>query len=192
MRRWALLGACCAAVVGCGGNSTKGFRAVSVQQQSAVNGAKVFSAPQMAITFLYPARFRALRINTIVSTAGNTKNSSIAAVGTDGKDFLAVSRTPIPAGVNPGNIRQGLPTFDQLMKRLSGQSVKGKAMVIDGAAAITYTRVPVPGLAGVASRVTFVFVGTDRYELQCQATKSGLATIERACNQMLSTLKVSH
>jgi hypothetical protein len=36
-----------------------------------------------------------------------------------------------------------------------------------------------------------VFVGKDRYELQCQATKSGLATIDKACNQMLSTLKVS-
>jgi hypothetical protein len=191
MRRYVVVGACCAAVVGCGGNSTKGFRPVSVQQQSAVNGTKPFEAPQMAITFQYPAGFRALRINKIVSTAGNTKNSSIAAVGTDGADFLAVSRTPIPAGVNPGNIRQGLPTFDQLMTHLSGQPAKGKALVIDGAAAIAYPRVHVPGLAGVATRVTFLFVGTDRYEFQCQATKSGVATIEKACDQMLSTLKIS-
>jgi hypothetical protein len=34
-------------------------------------------------------------------------------------------------------------------------------------------------------------VGTDRYELLCQATKSSLATIDTGGNQMLSTLKVS-
>jgi hypothetical protein len=191
MRRWVVIGACCAAAAGCGGGGTKGLQPVSVQQQKAVNGAKTFGAPQMAITFLYPASFRAIRINNVVNTAGKTKNSSIAAVGTDGANFLAVSRTPIPVALNAGNMHQALPAFDSLMSRLTRQSISGKVLDLDGAAAITYPRVPIPRLTGVTSRIIFVFVGKDRYELQCQATKSGLGAIEKACDRMLSTLKVS-
>jgi hypothetical protein len=191
MRRYLVIGACCAVAAGCGGSGSKGFHPVSVQQQKAVNGTKAFGAPQMAITFLYPASFRAIQINNVVNAAGNTKNSSIAAVGPDKSNFLAVSRTPIPVAINAGNMHQALPLFDSLMSRLTGQSVKGKSLDLQGATAIVYPRVPVPRLTGVTSRITFVFVGKDRYELQCQATKSGLATIDKACNQMLSTLKVS-
>jgi hypothetical protein len=191
MRRYLAVGACCAAVVGCGGNSTKGFRPVSVQQQRPVNGARVFSAPQMAVNFLYPGSFRTLRINKVVSTGGNTKNSSIAAVGTDGTNFLAVSRTPIPQAVTAQDIRQGLPSFNSLMTHLAGHSMSGKALTVGGSPGIAYPRVPLASLPGVTSRVVFLFVGTDRYELQCQATKLGLSTIEKACDQMLSTLKVS-
>jgi hypothetical protein len=191
MRRGVVIGACCAAAAACGGGQTKGFQPVSVQQQKAVNGTKPFQAPQMAITFLYPASFRTIQINNVVNTAGNTKNSSIAAVGTDGANFLAVSRTPIPIALNAGNMRQALPVFDSLMSRLTKQSMSGKVLGLDGVAAIAYPRVPIPHLKGVTSRIVFVFVGKDRYELQCQATKSGLGAIEKACDQMLSTLKVS-
>ncbi len=191
MKRGVVIGAWCAAAVGCGGSATKGVQPVSVQQQRAVNGTKVFSAPQMAITFLYPANFRTLRINKIVNTGGNTKESTIAAVGIGAADFLAVSRTPIPAGVNARNISQGLPAFDSLMTRLVGRSIHGKVVTLDGAPAIAYPRAPVAGLNGITSRTTFLFVGTDRYEFLCQATKSGLSTIEKACGQMTSTLKVS-
>jgi hypothetical protein len=191
MRRYLVIGACCAAAAGCGGGGTKGFHPVSVQQQKAVNGTKAFAAPQMAITFQYPARFRAVKIESVVNEAGNTKNSTIAAVGTGETDFLAVSRTPIPVALNAANLHQALPLFDSLMSRLTRQSVNGKALDLDGAAAIEYPRVPIPRLNGVTSRIIFVFVGKDRYELQCQATKSGLDTIEKACNQMVSTLKVN-
>jgi hypothetical protein len=145
----------------------------------------------MAITFLYPASFRVIHINNVVNAAGNTKNSTIAAVGTSASDFLAVSRTPIPTAIDAGNVRQALPLFDQLMSRLTRRSVSGNVLELGGAAAIAYGRVPVPGLAGITSRITFMFVGTDRYELQCQATKSGLGTIEKACAQMISTIKLS-
>jgi hypothetical protein len=145
----------------------------------------------MAVTFMYPASFKPISISSVINTVGNTKNNSIAAVGTDEVDFLSVSRSPLNVAVTAANVNQAVAVFDSRMTRLARRPVSGKPLRLDGRAAIAYPTVPVPGLSGTTSRVTYVFVGTDSYELQCQAKSSGAAAIDRACDQMLSTIKVT-
>jgi hypothetical protein len=178
-------------VAACGGSSLKGFHNVTVSQGKASSGSNTFHAAGMAITFTYPASLRARPLEQLLHTGGNTKNSSIAALGIDQLNFLAVSRTPVPGLVTKQDIGRLLGDFDALMTRLAQQPLHGMVVDLDGAPGIGYPRIPVPGLAGATSRVTYLFVGKGRYELQCQATKAHLAAIESACTEALATLKVS-
>jgi hypothetical protein len=75
-----------------------------------------------------------------------------------------------------------------IVSRAFGHSLTSHVTTVGGQPALSYPEVPAPGQPGVTSRVTLVFVAGSEYELNCQYTSGGRATIVKACDQMLSTL----
>jgi hypothetical protein len=63
-------------------------------------------------------------------------------------------------------------------------------MEIGGFVAIRYAEFAVPvGSMDLRSRIVFLLDGRTQYQLNCQSTAAERVTINRACDQMLSTLR---
>lgn len=184
------------ALAGCGSSSSKTSHPIRNITPSAVTvakGAKRFSASGMAIHFRFPVRFVPVPLAASKRVAGAAhSNAAHAAVGIGRYDLLIISRFPgLRYAVTAANVRSVKPQFDALMSNVFGEPVTGTVGTAGGYPAIFFPRVPVHGLPVAATtRAANVFVGTDEYELQCQATSAGLAAIEAACNEMFRTLQV--
>jgi hypothetical protein len=144
----------------------------------------------MAIRFLYPSSFHPVELAQSKRIAGNTGQASHAAVGTGPYDLLIVTRFPKrPIPVTEKNIAQLQPRFDAAVSAALGRQMASSVKTVGGLPALLYPAAPVVGLPTAAtSRITNVFVGDDEYELNCQYTPKGAATITAACNEMLNTL----
>jgi hypothetical protein len=181
------------AIAACGASTTRtttGPGNVNEQPSMAVNGERTFSAPGMAIHFRYPALFRAVALAPSRRTAGASVRATHSAIAIGAYDLLIVSRYPgLRVPVTAANIRAFKPQFDAGISQVLGRKVSGKVGTAGGLPAIFWPREPVVGLPVKATvMIANVFVGTDEYELQCQATPDALATIESACHEMLATL----
>jgi hypothetical protein len=122
--------------------------------------------------------------------AGNTGLASHAAVGSGPYDLLIVTKFPKrPVPVTSSNISQLKSAFDAAASSALGRRLSSTVTTVGGLPALSFPAAPVEGLPTHAtSRITNVFYGDDEYELNCQYTPNGAATITAACNQMLSTL----
>ena len=177
------------AIAGCG-SSQKAISNETVTGLKAGQGNSAFTAPGIAIHFLYPATFHAVALAQSKRIAGNTGQASHAAVGTGPFDLLIVTRFPKrPIPVTRQNISRLKPQFDSAVSSALGRSLSSTVGTVGGLPALSYPPAPVVGLPTKAtSRITNVFVGDDQYELNCQYTPSAAAKIAAACNEMLSTL----
>jgi hypothetical protein len=183
------------AIAGCGGGTTitktsTGPGNVTEKPSSPVNGERTFSAPGMAIHFKYPARFVAVSLAPSRRIAGRTARATHSAIAIGIYDLLIVSRYPgLKIPVTAANVAQLKPQFDAVISKVLERKVTGTVGSAGGLPAIYWPREPVSGLPVKATvMVVNVFVGSDEYELQCQATPAELSQIEGACKEMLDTL----
>jgi hypothetical protein len=176
------------AVAGCG--SSHSITNVTATGVTAGQGNNEFTAPGMAIRFLYPATLHPVELAPSKRIVGNTGEASHAAIGTGPHDLVIVTRFPKrPIPVTAQNIGRLKPQFDAAVSSALGRQLTSSVRTIGGLPALAYPAAPVVGLqAAATSRITNVFVGDDEYELNCQYTPKGAATITAACNEMLSTL----
>ena len=179
------------ALAGCGGSSHPTLRNVGASSTSAGAGVKRFSAAGMALHFDYPASFRVIQLGPTKRVAGNNHRGTHAAVGLGPYDLLSISRFPgLPIPVTAANISTLKVGFDRLMSRVFGRVMTGTLGTAGGRPAIFWPRMPTPGLAVSASTETAnVFVGSDEYEIECQATPPRLAAIKAACRALFATLR---
>ena len=184
------------AIAACGGGGTTtkttstGPGNVNEKPSTPVNGERTFSAPGMAVHFTYPAQFRAVALAPSRRTAGSTARATHSAIAIGDYDLLIVSRYPgLKLPVTSANIAKLKPQFDTVISQVLGRKVSGSVGTAGGLPAIYWPREPVAGLPVKATvMIVNVFVGKDEYELQCQATPTGLTQIEAACREMLATL----
>ncbi len=174
----------------CGSSSSHSVSNVTATGTAAGPGTKRFSAPGMALHFDYPASFRVVPLAESKRVAGNTGQASHAAVGTGPYDLLIVTRFPNrPVPVTSSNISKLKSQFDAAASSALGRQLSSTVTTVGGLPALSFPAAPVLGLPTHAtSRITNVFYGDDEYELNCQYTPNGAATISAACNAMLSTL----
>jgi hypothetical protein len=162
--------ACGVALTGCGGSQTK-----------------TFSHPGFAIHFSYPGELQSAPAVHTASSAGHSSSTTTTGRGLGGHDLITISRggnVPITAS----NTRIAQPALDRIVSRAFGRSLTSQVTTVGGQPALSYPPAPAPGLPGVTSRVTLVFVAGAEYEFNCQYTSKGRATMVKACDQMLSTL----
>jgi hypothetical protein len=178
------------ALSACGSSSSHSVSNVTATGSAAGPGTKQFSAPGMALHFNYPASFRVVPLAQSKRIAGNTGQASHAAVGTGQYDLLIVTRFPNrPVPVTSSNISKLKSQFDAAASSALGRPLSSTVGTVGGLPALSFPAAPVVGLpTSATSRITNVFVGDDEYELNCQYTPRGAATISAACNEMLSTL----
>jgi hypothetical protein len=190
LRGVAALGLAGALVVAGCGSSHRSITNVTPTGVTTGQGNNEFTAPGMAIRFLYPARLHPVELAPSKRIVGNTGQASHAAVGTGPHDLLIVTRFPKrPIPVNSQNIARLKPQFDAAVSSALGRRLTSSVQTLRGLPALSYPAAPVVGLPIAAtSRITNVFVRDDEYELNCQYTPKGAATITAACNEMLSTL----
>jgi hypothetical protein len=183
----ALAGAVAAAGCGSSHHTVSNETATGVRSG---HGTNAFTAPGMAIRFLYPDSFHEVPLARSKRIAGNTGQASHAAVGTGPFDLLIVTRFPMrPIPVTARNVSQLKPQFDAAVSSALGRRLSSTVQTFGGLPALSYPPAPVVGLPTKAtSRITNVFVGDDEYELNCQYTPRAAAKITAACNEMLSTL----
>ena len=184
------------AIAACGGGSTTtrttstGPGNVTEKPSNPVNGQRTFSAPGMAVHFKYPEQFRAVALAPSRRSAGTTERATHSAIAIGDYDLLIVSRYPgLKIPVSAANVTKVKPQFDKVISQVLGRKVRGKVGSAGGLPAIYWPREPVAGLPVKATvMIVNVFLGKDEYELQCQATPTGLTQIEAACQEMLATL----
>jgi hypothetical protein len=144
----------------------------------------------MALHFNYPAEFRVIPLGPTKRVAGSNHHATHAAVGLGPYDLLTVSRFPgLPIPVTAANISTLKVDFDRLMSRAFGRPMNGRIGTAGGRPAIFWPRMPTPGLPVPATtEAANVFVGSDEYEIECQATPPRLSAIKAACRQLFTTL----
>jgi hypothetical protein len=176
----------------CGSSEHPTITNVVAKPTQAGPGVKRFSAPGMAIHFDYPSNFRVIPLAPSKRVAGTNQQATHAAVGLGPYDLLVISRFPgLPIPVTSSNVTQLKPQFDNLIGQVFGRTMDGTVGSAGGLPAIFWQRVPTPGLPGVTNQPANVFVRSDEYEIQCQATQARLAQIEAACRQLFATLQAS-
>jgi hypothetical protein len=182
-------------LAGCGASSSSHRVAnVAVKTSTTASGGKTFSAKGMLVHFVFPDGFRVIPLEQSRRTVGTTSGVSKAAVGPGSYDLLVVVHYPdaLPASLTVATLPPAKRYFDGLMTKLAGRRMRGKVGTIAGEFAFLYPRIPITGLPVPASvQISDLFVGKDEYELQCQATPGGLATLAAACREMLATMTVS-
>jgi hypothetical protein len=186
------LAAAVLAVAGCGGSGHSSATNATATTAPFGAGGKTFTASGMKLHFTFPASLRTMRLAPSKRIAGNAAQASHAAVGVGVYDLLIVTRFPHrPIPVNAHNIKRLKPQFDSAISAALGRPIASVVGTDGGIPVLSYPPAPVVGLPVQAtSRITEAFVGDDEYELNCQYTPKGAATITATCNQMLATLRV--
>jgi hypothetical protein len=185
-----LLGTGCL-LSGCGSVSTTTVTR-STPQPPPPTGNRTFAERGFAIHFTYPAAFVAARLSSVSRRLDRGRHVTRAAlgVGSGRYDLLIVSRHPrIRPPITERNIGREKPIYDRTISRLFGHRMTGRVARVGGLPALSYPTVPTPGVRGASTRATFVFVGHDEYELQCQWTSVERAAVTAACKQMLRSLR---
>jgi hypothetical protein len=177
-------------LAGCGSVSTTTITRSS-PPPSPPTGTRTFNHRGIALHFQYPAAFASARIRSVARRLDRGKHVTRAALGFgNGRyDLLVISRHPdIKPPISTRNIRAEKPAYDRAISRLFGHRVRSRVSSAGGLPALSYPAVPTPGVPNATTRATFVFLGRDEYELQCQWTPTDRAALVAACNQMLRTL----
>jgi hypothetical protein len=177
-------------LAGCGAVSSSTITR-STPQPPPPTGNRTFAERGFAIHFSYPSAFVRATLRSISRRLDRGRHVTRAAlgVGSGRYDLLIVSRHPrVRPPITMRNIRREKPIYDRTISRLFGHRMAAGVGRIGGLPALSYPAVPTPGLRGATTRATFVFVGSDEYELQCQWTSTERAAVTAACKQMLRSL----
>ncbi len=192
MRRLLVTGPMALMLGGCGATVTVSTSVRTSTTVTTVAGERSFSAPGMAIHFSYPAAFRASRVNSVGRRLERVPHATRAAlvIGSSGYDLLIVTRYPrIVPPISAGNIRAHKAYYDGGVSRIFGRRMTGSVASVGALPVLRYPDAPTPGVpVRATTRATFVFVGRDEYELQCQWTAAERAEVAAACEQMLRTV----
>jgi hypothetical protein len=163
----------------CGGNS----------------GPPTFSAKGIGLSFTYPSRLHPGTLKSIDLHAGATAVAH-GVVGVSSAhtshDFLLISRFALHVPVNPTEVPKLRAAADHVVSQLAHGTMTGSPVQIAGRPGLAFPSLHLGG--SITDKIYYLFVpgsvvpGT-AYELNCQSDDHP-AVIQRACQQMLRTIKV--
>ena len=163
----------------CGGNS----------------GPRTFSAKGIGLSFSYPSELSPGKLKSIDVHAGATAVAhGVVGLGSShtSHDFLLISRFALYVPVTPTEIPKLRAAADQVVSQLASATMTGSPVQIAGRPGLEFPLLRPRG--SITVKIYYLFVpgsvvpGT-AYELNCQWDDHP-AVIQRACQQMLRTIKV--
>ena len=143
------------------------------------------------ITFEYPEEMNEAENVQISSGAGSSAKAT-AGVGygeKDTKDVIIVQRYDLKRAIGEDNLDQAKAELDPLVAQISPGAPSGKTGETNGFPSIDYEGVEVRTIDGAETRLVALFDGDVEYLINCQSTPDRRADIEKACKQVLETVK---
>jgi hypothetical protein len=173
-----------ALAIGCGATACGGS-----------SGPRTFSAKGIDLSFTYPPDLHPANLKSIDLRAGATAVAhgvvGVSATHTS-RDFLLITRYALHIPVNPTEVPKLRAAADQVVSQLGSGTMTGSPVQIAGRPGLEFPVLHPRG--AIAVKIYYLFVpgsvvaGT-AYELNCQ-WEDHPAVIQRACQQMLRTIKV--
>ena len=184
--RWRVLVLALAVVLsGCAGDDDGASDPEEGAAESSTPPEKTFRDDRFPFTFAYPADFR--KTDDVEASLGTEAPVNVA-IGPRGDEDngIAISSNQLNVAVTRENLSDAVEELDEVVRELTGTRTTGSVMDVGGFLAIGYPELAVPG-PGLHLRSRFVVLleGRTQYQLNCQSTPAGRATIHRACDQPL-------
>lgn len=173
MRRVRLTAAVCAALV-----------AVALLAGCGSSGPQTFSADGMSIHFKYPASLSEHKLLSVRHIVGRPPAAQ-AAVGLAKHDLLLIVKYKPAVRITSANLSRVWPAVDMVVGELARRPVTGTPVRIGGHPGRSFKALTLE--PGIQSRIYYVVVDADLYELSCQSTAAHRAEIDKACRMMIRT-----
>jgi hypothetical protein len=173
-----------ALAIGCGATACGGS-----------SGPQTFNAKGIGLSFTYPSDLHPANLKSIDVRAGATAVAhgvvGVSATHTS-HDFLLITRYALHVPVNPTEVPKLRAAADQVVSQLGSGTMTGSPVQIAGRPGLEFPLLHPRG--SITVKIYYLFVpGTvvpgTAYELNCQ-WEDHPAVIQRACHQMLRTVKV--
>jgi hypothetical protein len=173
-----------ALAIGCGASACGGN-----------SGSQTFSAKGIGLSFTYPPELHRANLKSIDLRAGATAVAhgvvGVSATHTS-RDFLLITRYALHVPVNPAEVPKLRVAVDGVVSQLASRTMTGSPVQIAGRPGLEFPLLHPRGSITVKIYYLFVpgsVVSGTAYELNCQWDDHP-AVIQRACRQMLRTMKV--
>jgi Tol biopolymer transport system component/uncharacterized RDD family membrane protein YckC len=150
------------------------------------------------VMFDYPAGWQEVSKLQVVASAGNELWVTAVAVGTGTHvvNMVIVSAYRLGTPVTADNLADAKPAVTtaarQLLEQPSGAMQTGpEELTMGGLPGLRYRGTTTVNATAVESTLVFAFDHTTEYFLNCQHTKAHAVEVERGCDQIVRTFKVT-
>jgi hypothetical protein len=155
------------------------------------DGSDRFEEDGFEITFEYPEEMNEADNVRISSGAGSSAKAT-AGVGygeKESNDVIIVQRYDLKRAIGEDDLDRAKAELDPLVKQISPGAPAGQTGETNGFPSIEYEDLEIQSIDGAESRLVALFDGDVEYLINCQSTPKRRADIEKACNQVLETVK---
>jgi len=154
-------------------------------------GSASFEEDGFDITFEYPKEMKEAGNVTIAAGAGSSAKATAGiGYGSKGtKDVIIVQRYDLNLAIDAKNLDRAKAELDPLVAQISPGASKGETGEIRGFPSIDYEGLKVKQIDGAETRLVALFDGDVEYLVNCQSLPKRRTDIEKACAQVLETVK---
>jgi uncharacterized RDD family membrane protein YckC len=158
------------------------------------NAAKTYQGH--GVSFEYPAGWQEASNIDIAAGGGNALWRTAVGVGTDKVSSVRVEAYRLGTSVTAENLAEVKPeaatAVRQLLEQLSGAVQSGpEELTVGGLPGLRFRGTATINGTPIETTVIFVFDHTTQYFLGCQHTRDTAAEIQRGCDQVVRTFKVT-
>jgi uncharacterized RDD family membrane protein YckC len=148
------------------------------------------------VSFEYPAGWQEASNVNVAAGSTNELWKTVVGVGTDEVSAVIVEAYRLGAPVTAENLAEVKPeaatAVRQLLEQLSGAMQSGpEELTVGGLPGLRFRGTATIKATPIETTVVFVFDHTTQYALTCQHTPDTAAEIQRGCDQVLRTFKVT-
>jgi uncharacterized RDD family membrane protein YckC len=172
--------------------------ALSAQHYASVTGNEAKTYRGHGVSFDYPAGWQEANKVQVGATAGggNALWRTAVRVGTDEVSMVIVEAYRLGAPVTAENLAEVKPEAATAVRQLveqGGGAVQGgpEDLTVGGLPALRFRVTTTVGATPVESTLVLVFDRTTEYFLNCQHARHKAAEVQRGCDQVLRTFKVT-
>jgi uncharacterized RDD family membrane protein YckC len=174
--------------------------AVAGYYRASVKGNQATTYQGHGVLFEYPAGWQeASKVQQVAASGGGNElwGTAVAVgTGTHVVNMVTVSAYRVGTPVTAENLGDAKPAVTtvvrQLLKQLGGAVQSGpEELTMGGLPGLRYRGTATIDATPVASTLVFAFDQTTEYFLNCQATRARAAEIQRGCDQIVRTFKVT-
>jgi len=150
----------------------------------------VFSNSQFGFNFTYPKEWQEAEIKGDPDQSFGSKPTARIAVALDDNNAVLLARYDLAQTVTAADVAGQVSDLNGAMTQFAGEPTAGTVTEIGGLPAVGYNEFALPNDPDTrSSRVTFLFDGNVEYEINCQSNPEGHDELNKACDQVLSTLR---
>lgn len=158
------------------------------------NAAKTYQGH--GVSFEYPAGWQEASNVNVAAGSRNELWKTVVGVGTDEVSAVIVEAYRLGGPVTAENLAEVKPeaatAVRQLLEQLSGAMQSGpEELTVGGLPGLRFRGTATIKATPIETTVVFVFDHTTQYALTCQHTRDTAAEIQRGCDQILRTFKVT-